>query len=345
MTQRQPWKSGTATAIGSMPGTDPLETARIVAGELPDLTPMPELPARGVGGDMLGRTAGMLPDLAVEVVPSGYRVARTPGRDQRRAVDLLRWDLDALEEVTAADTEPRLIKLQVAGPWTLASGIELERGHRVLTDHGALRDFTEALVEGVREHAALVAERTGGRVLLQLDEPTLPAVLSGDLPTPSGYGTVPAFPEPEVQRLLEHTIERLGEAVARPVIVHCCAARPPVRLSRRAGAGALSLDVGTLESCSEEFAEEVGEVLDAGLPVLLGMVPTTEPRREPELRELAEPVRTFVTKLGFSERVLAEQVVPTPTCGLAAASPGWARRALELTGRLGRMLPERFAQD
>ncbi|ASU77851.1 methionine synthase [Actinopolyspora erythraea] len=345
VTQQQPWKPGTATAVGSMPGTDPLETARIVAGELPGLTPMPELPARGVGGDMLGRTAGMLPDLAVEVVPSGYRVARTAGRDQRRAVDLLRWDLDALEEVTAADTTPRLVKLQAAGPWSLAAGIELRSGHRVLTDHGALRDFTEALTEGIARHAAQVAARTGGRTLVQLDEPTLPAVLSGDLPTPSGYGTVPAVAEPEVRQLLQHTIDRLGEAVARPVIVHCCAARPPVRLLRRAGAGALSLDARALESASGEFAEEVGEACDAGLPLLVGMVPAAEPGREPGPRELVEPVRAFVTKLGFSERVLAEQVVATPTCGLAGASPRWARRALDLTRELGEMLPERFPED
>src|SRR3954466_15195218 len=92
------WPSGAATAIGSMPGTDPAEAAAVVFGELPDFPHLPELPARGVGADMLGRTAALLVDLAVDVVPSGYRVAPRPGHEHRRAVDLLRWDLDALQE-------------------------------------------------------------------------------------------------------------------------------------------------------------------------------------------------------------------------------------------------------
>ena len=62
-----------------MPGTDLAEAAAIVLGELPDFPHLPELPARGVGADMLGRTAALLVDLAVEVVPTGYRVTR--GRD------------------------------------------------------------------------------------------------------------------------------------------------------------------------------------------------------------------------------------------------------------------------
>ncbi|WP_026449201.1 methionine synthase [Actinopolyspora mortivallis] len=339
MTQ-QPWKPGTATAVGSMPGTDSLEAARIVAGELPELTPVPELPSRGIGADVIGHTAGMLRDLAVEVVPSGYRVARAAGRDHRRAVDLLRWDLDAMEAVTSAEAESRLVKVQVAGPWTLAAGIELERGHRVMTDHGALRDFTESLVEGVREHVAQLAFRTGARVLVQLDEPTLPAVLAGDLPTPSGYENVPAVPEPEAERVLTEVIRRLGEDRPGPVFVHCCARRPPVRLLHRAGAGVIGVDAAVLGSTSGELVEELGEAWDRGLTLMLGMVPTTEPSTTPGVRELAEPARNFVRELGFPERILAEQVLPAPACGLAGSSPRWARRALELSRELGRMLRE-----
>ena len=81
------------------------------------------------------------------------------------------------------------MKVQAAGPWTLAAGVELHSGHRVLTDAGALREFAASLAEGLAAHAAEVASRTGARVAIQLDEPTLPAVLAGTVPTPSGYGT------------------------------------------------------------------------------------------------------------------------------------------------------------
>ncbi|WP_263249111.1 methionine synthase [Saccharopolyspora rosea] len=334
------WAPGVATAVGSMPGTDPVEAARTVVGELPDLTPFPELPARGVGADVLGRTAGLLVDLAVEVVPSGYRVASRPGHDHRRAHDLLRWDLDALEQAVGEAGAPRAVKVQAAGPWTLTAGIELPRGHRVLTDGGALRDFAESLTEGLVAHAAQVAERTGARVVVQLDEPTLPAVLAGELPTPSGYGTVPAVLEPEARRVLGEVVDRLATATGSPVVVHCCSPRPPVALLRRAGASAIALDATGLGEVSGQFADELGEAWEEGTTLLLGLVPSTEPPAGAELRRLAQPAFDLASRLGFHRRTLAERAVPTPTCGLAAASPEWARRALSLTRDLARLFAD-----
>ncbi|WP_145737731.1 methionine synthase [Saccharopolyspora dendranthemae] len=334
------WGPGVATAVGSLPGTDPVEAARTVVGELPDLMPVPELPARGGGADILGRTAGLLVDLAVEVVPSGYRVAAAPGMDHRRAVDLLRWDLDALEQAVGEAGAPRVVKVQAAGPWTLTAGVELMRGHRVLTDHGALRDFTDSLTEGLIAHVGHVAARTGSRVVVQLDEPSLPAVLKGSLPTPSGYGNVSAVPEPDAQRLLGEVIEKLGEATGSPVVVHCCAPRPPVELLRRAGAGAISLDASRLGDVTGAFADELGETWEEGVPLFLGLVPTAEPAGQAELRRIAQPAFDLATRLGFSKRTLAERAVPTPTCGLAGASPAWSRRALSLTQDLAKLFAD-----
>ena len=332
------WEPGTATAIGSMPGSDPVEAARTVVGELPGLAPFPELPARGVGADILGRTAGLLVDLAVEVVPSGYRVTGRPGHDHQRAVDLLSWDLDAVEQAVSEAGAPRAIKVQAAGPWTLSAGIELERGHRILTDHGALRDFTESLTEGLVRHAAQVADRTGSRVVVQLDEPSLPAVLAGRIPTPSGYGTVPAVPEPDVQRLLGEVIDRLTTATGSPVVVHCCARRPPVALLRRAGAGAIALDATGLGDVTGALADELGEAWEEGTTLFLGLVPARQ--REAALRALAQPAFDLASRLGFARRTLAERSVPTPTCGFAGATPAWARRAIGLTRDLARLFAE-----
>ena len=334
------WGPGVATAVRSLPGTDPVEAARTVVGELPDLMPVPELPARGGGADILGRTAGFLVDLAVEVVPSGYRVAAAPGMDHRRAVDLLRWDLDALEQAVGEAGAPRVVKVQAAGPWTLTAGVELMRGHRVLTDHGALRDFTDSLTEGLIAHVGHVAARTGSRVVVQLEEPSLPAVLKGSLPTPSGYGNVPAVPEPDAQRLLGEVIDKLGEATGSPVVVHCCAPRPPVALLRRAGAGAISLDASRLGDVSGTFADELGKTWDEGVALFLGLVPTAEPAGRPELRRIAQPAFDLAARLGFGKRTLSERAVPTPTCGLAGASPAWARRALSLTKDLATLFAD-----
>jgi len=333
---RSPWSPGTATAIGSMPGTDPAEAARLVYGELPELPYLPELPARGLGADLIGRTAALLVDLPFEVVPSGYRVAAHPGSDQRRAVELMQRDLDALQEAADhAGGRPNAVKVQVAGPWTLTADIELARGHRVLTDQGALREFGQSLAEGLTVHIAEVAERTGAPVVVQLDEPTLPTVLAGRLPTPSGFGLVPAVGSHEAVELLSTVIEAARAASGREVIVHCCAARPPIALLREAGADALSLDATLLVKAPAGVSDALGEAWDAGTMLLLGLVPGIAPATPVTLHEVAKPALELVDRLGFPRTLLAERAVPTPCCGLAGATQNWARRALTLTRELG----------
>ena len=91
------WRAGTATGVGSLPGEDPLEAARLVLGELP-IPYLPELPGRGWHADLAGRGAALLADLHVDVQPTGWRITPRPSRDGRRAKDLLARDLDALED-------------------------------------------------------------------------------------------------------------------------------------------------------------------------------------------------------------------------------------------------------
>ncbi len=105
-----------------MPGTDPAEAMRVVAGELPGFPYLPELPARGPGADITGRTAALLIDIPVETTPRGWRLAERPGRDLARARSMLSNDLDVMEEELQGYVGP--LKIQVCGPWTLAATLE-----------------------------------------------------------------------------------------------------------------------------------------------------------------------------------------------------------------------------
>ncbi|SHK19745.1 Cobalamin-independent synthase, Catalytic domain [Pseudonocardia thermophila] len=331
------WPAGTATAVGSMPGTDPREAAAIVAGELPGMPALPELPARGAGSDMIGRTGALLVDLPLELKAGRWTVASRPGKDRRRAIDVLRGDMDAFDE--ACDpVRPEFVKIAVAGPWTLAAAVELRTGHRVITDRGAVREFAQSLTEGLRQHVAEVAARREAAVVVQLDEPALPAVLAGTLPTPSKLGTVDAVPEPEVADLLREVVGVLT-GIGSPVVVHCCAEDAPLTLLRDTGATALGIDA-TLPSLSGPTAtvaalDAVGEVWDAGVPLLLGIVPNVDPRKPVTSRKLAERAFELADRLGFARERLAELAVPTPSCGLAGADPAWAKQALQLCREIG----------
>jgi Cobalamin-independent synthase, Catalytic domain len=331
-----------------MPGTNPAEAMRIVAGELPGFPHLPELPARGPGADLIGRTAALLVDIPVEVSPRGWRLAERPGRDLARARTMLSSDLDAMEEVLDGFRGP--LKVQVCGPWTLAATLELTRTLNVgIADPGAVADLTASLAEGVAAHAAELAKRVpGARFVVQLDEPGLSGVAGGEVPTASGLSRI-APVEPDVLR------ERLAQVIASTgnyTVVHSCSTAVPFGIIRAAGAHAISFDLSQLRRGEQDG---VAAAAEAGLGLLTGAVPavpapdpgTTRPAGtiapgdgSAEARQAAERVIRLWRRLGLPLETCPEQAVITPACGLAGASGDQARATLTRCREAGSMLAE-----
>jgi hypothetical protein len=323
------WSAGAGTGVGSMPGTDIAEAQRVVLGELPDLPYLAELPERGPGSDMLGRSAGFLAELPVQLYAGRWQVAPRPGQDLRRTTDLLERDLDQLTE--QGDGYAGVLKLQSAGPWTLAAGIDRPIGGLLLRDSGAVRDLTGSLAEGLRRHVDEVRKRLPrASLLLQLDEPSLPAVLAGRVPTESGLGAYRAVDGPDAAGALRTIVEAVGV----PVVIHSCAPAVPLGVLRDAGAAAVSLDLSLLKDL-----DPLGEAIEAGIGLFAGVVPSAG-SAPPDAKRAAERVRTLWQRLGFPAARLAQQVVVTPTCGLAGTSPAYARAALTACREAGQRLAE-----
>ncbi|MFJ3717639.1 methionine synthase [Streptomyces sp. NPDC090057] len=322
---------GAATGIGSMPGGDAREAARTVTGSFEDFPFLPELPARGPGADMIGRTAGMLVELYARVEPSGWRIGDRPGRDTKRARSWLGEDLDALEEFTQGHEGD--LKVQAVGPWTLAAALELRNGEAALSDPGACRDLAASLAEGLRLHLDEVRRRVpGARLVLQLDEPSLTAVLRGQVRTASGYRTHRAVD----RQVVEATLRDVIAVHDGPVAVHSCAPDVPFALLRRAGADAVSFDFSLLTGRDDDA---VGEAVEAGVRLFAGVVPGTDgPLSDPAGSVMG--VRTLWRRLGLRPGLLAEAVTVTPACGLAGASPAYARQALAHCVRAARSLAD-----
>lgn len=320
-----------AGGVGSWPGTSAREAVRTVRDLLLEeeglgLPYLPETPARGPGADLVGRAAGLLVDLPVDLQPSGWRIVDRPGRDLARTLALLREDLDELAEAYEGHHGP--LQVQACGPWTLAATLQLTRGERVVSDAGATADLVASLAEGLSAHVAAVRRLVpGAEVVLQLDEPSLPAVLEGALPTSSGYGRVRAV-DPQV------VVAGLRDVLAAhdgATVIHSCHPRAPLPLLRSTGASALSLD---LTAASPARWESVAATLEAGTGIHAGVLATDGSTSDATARAT---LLDGLERAGLAAAALVDVVV-TPACGLAGLTPEGARRvqraALDTARRL-----------
>lgn len=333
-----------------MPGTDPVEATRIVRGELgePNLPHLVELPARGVGSDATGRTAAMLEGLFADVQPHGWRLVDRPGKDHRRAVSALSTDLSVLADLIGESHAPAgAVKLQLRGPLTLAASVSLHSGERALSDVGARRDLADSLAAGAAGHIADVVRGTGCEApVVVVEEPDAADVLTGSIPTASGYRTLRSIGRQETQRAWSTLVGALKAAGAGSVIL-----APGFRTGSGPGTarelfddGAAAgfdgmyvsgagLDVPAWERCAE-LVEQEGELW-------LGLL---DPRRTiPGVKDAAERIRRPWRQLGLADARLGALTV-LPDGGLADTSPDLVRqlvtRLTQTTDALNQLLSE-----
>jgi methionine synthase II (cobalamin-independent) len=234
---------------------------------------------------------------------------------------MLRQDLDVLAVV--ADGYHGPLKIQTAGPWTLAAGLYLPRLERAVVDPGACRHLVGALAEGLAQHVGQIRRLVpGAEVVVQVDEPGIDAVLNGRLPTASGFGRLRSVEEQVVVEGLSMVITAAEAAGAVETAVHCCSGQPPVDVLLRSGADGVCLEVGKL---GVRDWESLAPAIEGGRRLWAGAVPTQAPDRSPSA--VADAIWTPWRRLGLDARLL-DAVVVTPSCGLASLSPVAARTAL-----------------
>ncbi|MDP9997566.1 hypothetical protein [Pseudarthrobacter sulfonivorans] len=320
----------TATALGPWPGEDPVEAARIIRGELgsPHLPFLAELPDRGVGSDAVGRTASLLVELAVDVQPYGWRLVDRPGKDFRRAASALSTDINVLADVAGTeDTPAPELKVQLLGPLSLAAALHLHNGERSLIDYGARRDIAESLAAGVGAYLSRISSAVpGARLVVQLDEPDIAAVLAGTIPTASGYRTLRAVGGQEVTEAWQLVIEALRAAGAVEVVMAVPEVEAPIERIIQAGADGVAVPLKALTS---RQWEQLAAAVEAGKKVWAGAL---DPRvgTLPKVADAVDAVWRPWHQMGLPASSLGSVRV-TPAGGLAGLTPAAATAVL---GRL-----------
>ena len=223
-----PWRPtpGSATGVGSLPGTEPREAAALVTGELPDLPHLPELPGRGPGADMVGR-AGVAAGRPARRPPAVRLAAGRPARHGRAAGPQL---------PRPGPRRARGARRRVRRPGQGAGVRPVDRwrprcscpaASRCSPTPAAVRDLVASLAEGLLLHVARrapPAPRRAARCSSWTSRRCRRCSPARCAPPPAATHGRAGRARPTPRTLLS----ALVAAVGVPVVVHCCAARPPV---------------------------------------------------------------------------------------------------------------------
>lgn len=344
-----------AYGLGEVPGTSMAEAADMVLGETGDLVHLPQLPARGLGSDVVGRTAVLLAGIHVDRGPRSWIMSPRPQLLTRRSRDLGERDLEVCAEVW--NRKAGLLKVQVTGPWTLAAGIELGNGHKVITDRGALRDLTDSLILGVREylthlaHSLDLAAGPGGLyaadrplVVLQIDEPRLPEIRAGKILGTTDFENIPAVAEPDLAERLSQVIGAVRGGGVSQVMLNQTGQTPLWEVARTAGADTVQLSLDEVRG--NQHLDGFGRTLSEGVRLGLGV---TRPGDEvDELgenpRRIAVRIAGLLDEIGLDRSLLESAVDVHPTTGIRQGTLLEAAGAYRMARVVAGML-ERDAGD
>jgi hypothetical protein len=195
----------------------------------------------------------------------------------------------------------------------------------------------------VAAHVAEVRKRVpGATVVLQLDEPSLPAVMAGAVPTASGLNRITEIDDDAAAARLRAVLSAAGGFG----VVHCCAPAVPFPVIKAAGAGAAGFDLGLLRRGEED---SLAEAVESGLGLLTGVIPFDGIRQRgsgsPAPADAARRIRTLWRRIGQPPAAATASVVITPSCGLAGATPAGARQTLAWCAKAARILPELIEEE
>jgi methionine synthase II (cobalamin-independent) len=169
---------------------------------------------------------------------------------------------------------------------------------------------------------------------VQFDEPLLPAALEGRLTGVTSFTPVHPVDESVAIGIFDDCVATVGA----DVVLHSCASRLPWNMLQRTAVHAISIDTSTLAAAD---LDGIGEFVESGRTVMLGVIASTAPGTPPSAEEVAKTAVAVTDRLGFARSVLRERIGITPTCGLAEATPEWARTAVELAQKVA----DAFADD
>ncbi len=161
-------------------------------------------------------------------------------------------------------------------------------------------------------------------------------MVNGEVPTASGLSRIAVPDAADHVRAAATVLAATGQYS----VLHCCAGPVPFAIIMAAQPDAVSFDLSLVR---REDGDLIAELADTGKGIFAGAVPHDPARntRDDQPAYTARRILRFWRGPGYEPvRPPGSQIVVTPACGLAGATPTRAVEALAHSREAARIVPE-----
>jgi methionine synthase II (cobalamin-independent) len=330
--------TGLATGIGSLPYADPEPALDLIFRYCPRIPFWPQLPKRGASESMVAQFSENIPCLRFTQEGVVF-----DGRNQDHEMELfydrlIAQDVDhfAISEgyapglrsfrrkLETRDLSPvSAIKFHVTGPFTFAASINDAEGRPLLYDEV----FMQAVVKGLIMKAAWQVKQFrafGKPMIIFIDEPYL-----------AGFGSAyTAVNKEDVLSVLKEFCSALA-ADGLHIGIHCCGNTDWSLFTAIEGLEIINFDAFDFLERVVLYASDLKGFFERGGSLCWGIVPTQLEDKGRGLTKdiLVAKLRSGIKLLsakGVDERLIKEQLLVSPACGLGSQTIASAQTVFKL---------------
>lgn len=346
---------GMPILIGSVPNTDPKDIISVMFDTTPECPTWPQLPRRFWKENMFAQFSAQLPGLIEDKDNKSIHVDRQQDNYPELLTEFYEKALNAIdtgsysdfsidekiaaglkpavELLSSSNQTPPFIKIHVTGPISFGIALKDENNHPLLFDD----DYRDILIRNCTLKALWQASRfkkTGSSTICFVDEPSLASFGSSAMISVS-------------YEMVKETLSAVVNGLKTEKIitaVHVCGNSDWAMLID-SGFDIINFDAYGYGENIALYSKEISSFLEKGGALAWGIVPTSEKalsETSGSLMNRFKHYRDNLVKNSVSEKIINEQCIFTPSCGMGGMKVEDSLHVMKLLAEVSKLFRSEY---